>query len=146
MACVTEKKHHFGRPEKPIDWSVVEDALKGGCTGTEIASYFSMHHDTFFDRVQKQYGMSFTAFAASVTPAGDMSIRMTQYRNALKGNTQLLLMLGEERLGQGRKRDIDVNEATLVNFDAFTKMMEARQSKSEDLKSSETNINAETKS
>jgi hypothetical protein len=145
MASALMEERKAGRPEKPIDWEVVDEALKGGCTGVEIAAWFNIHPHNFYDRVFKKYGMIFTDYAATVAPAGAMNLRMVQYKQALKGNTQLLIMLGEERLGQGVKRDVDVNSEVLIQFEEFTNMLEARQAKS-DLTISETNNNAESKS
>lgn len=116
-----------GRPEKPIDWNIVEEALRGGCTGTEIAAWFNIHHDNFYRRVREEYGIDFTSFASSITPAGDMQLRMTQYRQALKGNTQLLLMLGEERLGQGKNKGENTHITQLnfkVNYDGDNNKVE----------------------
>jgi hypothetical protein len=50
------------RPLKKIDWKVVDHLLEAGCYGTEIAANFGMHEDTFYQRVEDEKGMEFTAY------------------------------------------------------------------------------------
>ena len=50
----------MSRPEKPIDWDLVDELLMVGCLGTEIAPHFNLHPETFYDRVLANYGIGFT--------------------------------------------------------------------------------------
>jgi hypothetical protein len=127
VAVQTEKKHHFGRPEKPVDWERVIKALEYGATGVQIASWFSMYPDTFYDKVKEKFGLTFTAFAALHTPKGELDLLAKQHEQALKGNTQLLVMLGQERLGQGKNKDANTHITQLnfkVNYDGDNNKVE----------------------
>jgi hypothetical protein len=101
----------LSRPEKPIDWKRVDDLLEAGCLGTEIAACFDVHPITFYDRVTKQYGTSFTNYAAEKKACGDTLLREAQFKKATKKlDNGMLVWLGKQRLHQ-RENVID-NEAT----------------------------------
>lgn len=92
------------RPKKIVDWAKVDELLMAGCLGTEIAAHFDMHHDTFYRKVEEQYGIGFTAYSAEKKAQGDSLLRAAQYAKALglsdKGDNTLLIWLGKTRLGQ----------------------------------------------
>lgn len=100
------------RPSKEIDWKKVDDLLISGCLGTEIASYFDMHPDTFYRKVEEQQGMGFTDYSAQKKPKGEALIRLKQFNKALseKGDTQMLIWLGRNRLGQTDKIDKETKD------------------------------------
>lgn len=107
----------FGRYEKPIDWKYVETALRAGSSGARIASHFHMHPNTFYRRFQQEHGCHFS----DVQPMGDEDgkgmLEVRQFTSAMSGNTTMLKMLGEERLGQGRKaNDLPPNESELKDI------------------------------
>jgi hypothetical protein len=93
-----------GRPVKPIDWRKVDDLLLAGCTGAEVAAFFDMHPQTFYDRAAAQYGTSFTAYSQSKKQNGEAILRAHQYAKALgmtkEGDNTLLIWLGKQRLNQ----------------------------------------------
>jgi hypothetical protein len=108
-----EVSNPVGRPEKPIDWIIVDEMLEAGCLGTEIASKFDMHPDTFYKKVEETKLMGFTAYCSSKKVEGVNNIRLQVYKEALgtalkKGNTEMLKLLAEEWLGLG-KRNIAIN-------------------------------------
>lgn len=90
----------MARPEKPIDWKKVEEMLMANCHGTEISAYYDMHPDTFYRRVEEEYGMGFTAFSAEKKRKGDILLRQAQYSKAIKGDNTMLIWLGKLRLDQ----------------------------------------------
>jgi hypothetical protein len=105
-----------GRPIKPIDWDVVDELCRWGCNGVEVASYFDMHPDNFYERCQLEKGTGFTGYSTSKKPKGDALLKGKQYTQALKGNTTLLVHLGKTRLGQAEPKDGNVTEDTLKAF------------------------------
>lgn len=98
-----------GRPEKPIDWNVVDDLLLADCLGTEIASHFNIHPQTFYRKIEEKYGIGFTAYAQEIKQRGDSIIRKAQFDKAVidRDNT-MLIWLGKMRLGQ---KDPDKQQA-----------------------------------
>lgn len=93
----------MGRPLLQIDWKLVEKRMEAGCTGIEIAACLHCDQDTFYRKVQEQYGKTFTALAGEFYSQGDANIRAMQYAKAMNGNINMLFFLGKERLGQGKE-------------------------------------------
>lgn len=89
-----------GRPLIPIDWKKVDQLLMAGCLGTEIAAFFAMVPNTFYERVENEYGMKFTQFRQEKLAKGDALLRAKQYEKALAGDNTNLIWLGKQRLGQ----------------------------------------------
>jgi len=94
----------IGRPAKIIDWAKVDDLLIAGCTGAEVASYFDMHPNTFYDRVMDKHGICFTEYSTKKKKTGESILRAHQYAKALgitkEGDNTLLIWLGKQRLQQ----------------------------------------------
>ena len=106
-----EKPAPMGRSIKHIDWDLVDDLLKAGCPGTEIAPHFDMIADTLYDRVKLEKGVTFTEYSLSKRSHGDGLIRQTQYKKALKEDNTMLIWLGKQRLGQKETHDISFDKS-----------------------------------
>lgn len=116
------------RPEKPIDWKLVDDLLLAGCHGTEIAPHFDMHPDTFYRRVEEQYNMGFTDYSSQKKFKGDSILRAVQYKKAVKGDNSMLIWLGKNRLKQtDSPQEISVDSSTAKNFVDIMGMMRTIQ-------------------
>ena len=102
----------MSRPQAPIDWKKVDELLIAGCLGTEIAAYFSMHPNTFYDRVQLEFGIGFTEYSQQKRSKGDALLRARQYAKALSGDNTMMVWLGKNRLNQ---RDGEIKEQTPPN-------------------------------
>lgn len=85
---------------KHIDWKIVDRMLEAHCPGTEIASYFGMHADTFYIRTQEEKGMGFSEYATLKSNCGKNNLRLAQYKVALAGNVAMLVWLGKQYLNQ----------------------------------------------
>jgi hypothetical protein len=84
----------MSRTPKEVDWKKVDDYLEGGMTGIEIAAFFDMHHDTFYDKVKEKYNTSFTVYCQSKRSRGDGLLKVKSYQKAMNGdNVQLTLNL-----------------------------------------------------
>lgn len=103
----------MSRPPKEIDWDEVELMAHAGSPGTEIASIYNLHPQTFYNRVKDEFGLGFTEYFQSRRNKGKASIRAKQYSSAMEGNTQLLLRLGEVMLGQGKEDPQQASEGTV---------------------------------
>jgi len=117
----------------PIDWEMADELLACGCPGTEIAAFFGMHADTFYDRVLKERGVCFSAYSAEKKATGEALIRKAQYDKALglskKGDNTLLIWLGKQRLNQKE------NVTEEIVAEALTKPFEALMSQLNNLQS-----------
>lgn len=95
----------MARPKKDINWDLVEKRMEAGCSAREIAGSIPIDINNFYDRFKQEYGKGFADFADEFHKAGDGNIKFTQYMKALAGNTNMLTLLGRERLGQGAEKD-----------------------------------------
>lgn len=94
----------MARPQKEINWDIVEKKMEAGCSAKEIAGGICSL-DTFYDRFKEKYGKSFGDYYDDFYSAGDANLRFTQYMKALAGNNNMLMLLGRERLGQGKEQE-----------------------------------------
>lgn len=94
----------MARPKKEIDWNIVEKKMESGCSAREICSGVC-DLDTFYNRFKEHYGKSFGDYSDDYYSVGDGNIKFTQYMKAISGNTNMLTLLGRERLGQGKEQE-----------------------------------------
>jgi len=133
-----------GRPQKPIDWELVEKKMEAHCTLEEIAGCCFVHPETMSNRIQEHYGQNFTVYSTNLRSVGKSKIRQTQLERALKGNTTMLTLLGQEWLGQGQQKlDAFVDE-TKQKLDILMDQMAQYQSLAR--KTPDNNINNEHQS
>lgn len=132
------------RPQKPIDWEVVDRLLIAGCLGTEIAPHFDMHPDTFYIRFEQDKGMGFTEYSRQKRSIGDSILREVQFKKAKDGDNTLLIWLGKNRLKQAESpTELNVNDTTLSQFTELMAQLDSLQSAR---KMADTNSNADAKS
>ena len=109
----------MSRPEKSIDWSMVDKLLQAHCTGTEIAASFDMHPETFYDRIKKEFGIGLTEYSLQKNKKGKNNLRLAQFKNALNGNTSMQIWLGKNWLGQKdeprEEKEFDGNLSILLD-------------------------------
>ncbi len=117
---VEEKKEH--KPQKHIDWDQVDDDLKHGCNGVQIAAFIGVSTHTLYDRCYLEKGVRFSEYSQEKRAVGDRMLHKKQYEEALglatvKGNTQLLLRLGETRLDQCKDaKEVNINLRNLSDL------------------------------
>lgn len=92
----------MARPEKEINWEIVEKRMEAGCSGLEIAQALRINDDTFYNRFKKHYGKSFQDYSGRFKDVGIANVKFTQYIKAISGNNAMLLLLGREWLKQGK--------------------------------------------
>lgn len=97
------KKRGVGAPHKIIDWAIVEELMEAGCSGVEIAAYFDVCNQTFYERVANEKKMTYTDYKEKMVQRGNIPLKKKQYDEALNGNVTLLIWLGKCRLGQTDK-------------------------------------------
>jgi hypothetical protein len=96
----------MGRRKKPVDPNHVEQLAAIFCTKVEMSSVLGVHKRT----LEKRFG----AVIAAGRAKGRMSIKRAQYKVAVtKENTQMLIWLGKQHLGQADKiENNNKNEAS----------------------------------
>lgn len=128
-------KREAGRPDKPIDWKRVNELLEAGCPGTEVASVIGVHHDTFYTRVKKEFGIHFTEYASQFHQKGEGLLREKQYKKALKGDNSMLIWLGKNRLKQRDSYDnLNITDEDKSKLSKALDLIDYLQSKTESAK------------
>lgn len=111
-------KKKAGRAEITIDWKQVENLLMAGCSGAEIAASLGMHPETLYDRVVKEFKISFTDYSYKYKQKGDSLLKAKQFESAIKDkNIPMQIWLGKQRLGQKDKTDLEVSSVSKVHIE-----------------------------
>ena len=109
----------MSRPPKQVNWQEVDEFLSTGCVGTEIASYYDMHPDTFYRKVEETFNMGFTAYSQQKKQIGDILLKKAQFQKALGLNKDadntMLIWLGKQRLGQ-REPEKTLEKGDIANI------------------------------
>lgn len=117
------------RPEKEIDWELVDRKLIAGCIGTEIAPIFDLTPGRFYERVEEKFNTTFTEYRQQKRSIGDSNIREVQYNKAIEGDNSMLIWLGKNRLNQSDSpQEISVNPQTIAKFNSLMNQLSSIQS------------------
>jgi hypothetical protein len=92
-----------GRPKKIIDWEMIDKWLMAGCDGSAVARKFGMHPNTFYERVMREKGVSFSEYQQQKLTDGNALLHQVQYKKALNGDNTMLVWLGKNRMLQSDK-------------------------------------------
>jgi len=95
----------MARPLKEINWDYVERLVMAGCKAVEIYPELGINENTFYYRFKDYFGESFQDYHGKLHSIGHGKIRLTQFEKALDGNSQMLMLLGEEWLGQRKQSE-----------------------------------------
>lgn len=117
------------RPEKTVDWEIVDRLLLAGCPGTEIAGKFGIHANTFYRKVEEVYNISFSEYCQQKFFEGNTILREAQYLKAKEGDNTMLIWLGKNRLKQADSpQEISVSGEVCANFKALMTQISSLQS------------------
>lgn len=83
--------------------------LEAGCLGTEIAATFGMSEEYFCKLMKIKNKENFSDTRRAKKQKGDAQLRIRQYDLAMKGDRQMLTILGKDRLSQTDKQEINMN-------------------------------------
>ncbi|GEM_PF-2280449 len=103
----------FNQPEnvgsKFTTWDRIDKMLEAGCLGVEIAASFGMSKEYFYKLMKIKYRENFNDTRNEKKYKGDAQLRIRQYDLAMKGDRQMLTILGKDRLSQVEKQEINMN-------------------------------------
>lgn len=107
MAIAGQKVH--------INWDEFEMYAKSGAPPKDIAQSFWISVNTLHRRIREHYKKDFGEVVSSFNAKGLNLLRAKQFKKAMDGNSNLLIFLGKERLGQGKNEVMAVpNQDTLT--------------------------------
>lgn len=99
-------------------WDRIDKMLEAGCLGVEIAASFGMSKEYFYKLMKIKYKENFTDTRAEKKYKGDAQLRMRQYDLAMKGDKQMLTILGKDRLSQVEKQEVTVKDERITPEEA----------------------------
>lgn len=99
-------KHPGGRPKIKIDYEAVQKLSSIMCTQEEIAAFLGVSTKTL------QRDAEFCRIYKNGLEIGRMSLRRSQMKKALAGDSTMLIWLGKQMLGQRDNihNSVDVNQ------------------------------------
>lgn len=109
------KKKKRGHAATEIDWAEVGEFAEAGSTGIEIAAHLGITPRTFYERCLKERGRYWQHIVQEHYSHGNAKLRLAQFKRALKGNAEMLKLLGQQRLGQFDRAALNVT--TNFNLD-----------------------------
>lgn len=96
--------HGFmGRPKIELDWEQFNKLCEIQCTLNEIAGWFNCSEDTIENRVQEEFGCTFSELRSKRSSKGRIGLRRKQMQTAMSGNVTMQIFLGKQYLGQSDK-------------------------------------------
>ncbi len=132
----------MARPQREINWEIVDKMMEAGCSAKEIFGYLRISDSAFYSRFIQEYGEHYQEYKVGAYESGNALLRLTQFQKALRGNIEMLKLLGRERLGQGKEID-DKLEGLEKKF---LQGMDQLLSELSERKIEDSNISNETKS
>lgn len=135
----------MARPEKTIDWELVDRLLESQCTAKEIAGTLGIHEDTLYLRVKDKYRMNYTDYSAKMSSKGLGLLRASQLKKALSGNPQMLQWLGKQYLKQSESPS-DATVTDVINNQYNELMDQLRALQSPALNNADISFNTESRS
>ena len=105
MSDSTETGAKMGRPRKEVSWDQIAEMCEIHCTPEEIANVVGVSRSSLDRKCQQEIGKTFGQFWRENADGGKASLRRTQYKAAMKGNTTMLKWIGANWLGQSEKQE-----------------------------------------
>lgn len=109
-----KNKPGAGRPEKVIDWNIVDEYLEAGCPGMEVAAVIGVNESTLYRRCEIEKQVNFSTYAQEKRAKGKSSLRKVQHQLALEGDKTLLIWLGKSVLEQKEASDSNQSATKIV--------------------------------
>lgn len=103
-----------------IDWDKVDEHLQARCSGAAIARQLGIHSNTLYQRCKEDKGVEFVTYQQEKRAEGDDMLRLAQFKEAIKGNTSMLIWLGKQYLDQRDKSDLDIPKGLTIRIEDDT--------------------------
>jgi hypothetical protein len=105
------KKKKIGRPEKELDWKLLDSILQYGAKCVDCADICEVSEDTIQRKIRQDFGMTFMEYREKKMSKTRIKLLQKQVSMALDGCVPLLIWLGKNMLGQSDKTEsIDLSE------------------------------------
>lgn len=111
MANAEPKKPRkkIGRPRKTIDYGVLDGLCEIQATGEECAAVLGIDYDTLNNILKREKDCTFTEYFRQKRAPGKITLRRSQFKEAVKGNAAMLIWLGKNWLDQSDTVQVQSN-------------------------------------
>ena len=122
-----------GRPQKEIDYSMLDKLCQMQCTGEECAALLGeniedgIDYDTLNAVLARDGHVGFSDYFKKKSANGKASLRRVQFKNALDGSVPMQIWLGKQYLGQQDKSE-QRKIVTVTNSDPIKKDQTPKES------------------
>lgn len=124
-----KKKNKTGRPPFTVNWTRVDELLKYGANGVQVAASLGIHYDTLVNALHREKPdyPTFSAYIQEKRSIGDALLLESMYKNAVENEDKTMqVWLSKNRLGYTDKqevksentvkfREININPASTKN-------------------------------
>ena len=93
------KKNPVGRPQKEIDYKILDECCFIHCTGEEICNILGIDYDALNNKLKKEKNKNFSDYYAEKSAGGKKSLRRRQFHLAQE-NATMSIWLGKNILKQ----------------------------------------------
>lgn len=108
----------MARPEKPIDWDLVDQLIIRQNTIAEVASHFDMYPSNFGLRIQEKYGVNFTTYASVYRSKGVSTIKDKMYEKGVEeGHMTALTKLYDTYVDEAKPHTVSTNAPLDANLE-----------------------------
>ena len=104
-----DKKKKVGRPSFSVDWTKVDELLKYGANGKQVAARLGIHYDTLVNKLaeDKPNYSNFSEYIREKRSIGDTLLLEAMYKNAIENEDKTMqVWLSKNRLGYTDKQEV----------------------------------------
>lgn len=114
-----------GRHPMTLDWERINELLKCGCSGRQIAGHLGINPATIYDHSMMDHGIPFSQYSEQFYAKGESLLKEKQFNKAMgidkDGDNMMLVWLGKNTLKQSDSPTQDAIQQQHV--DKFDKIM-----------------------
>jgi len=114
----------MGRPEKEMNWVLLDSILQLGARLIDCAEMLDMSEDSVQNKIKDEYGCTFSVYRERKMSKIRMRLLQKQYDVAMLGNVSMLIWLGKNILNQSDKMETKTVEVS--KEDTITLIKEAQ--------------------
>ena len=111
------QKNRGGRPRKEINFETLKGCCTVGCTAEECAGILGVTTQTIDNRLKEMGEGGFFDFHKKHFDPTKQSLRRAQLKQAMDGNTTMLIWLGKQQLGQRDKHEVKAEGGLTIKWD-----------------------------
>lgn len=107
----------LGRPEKELDWHLLDSILQYGAKLIDCAEICKMSEDSIQRKIKENFDCTFSRYRDMKMSKTRVKLMQKQIESALAGNPVMLIWTGKQYLGQVDKHEAAIQSEINVKID-----------------------------